>query len=156
MATRIQKGSAAAALAIAIVGGFEGLSLTAYPDVIGKMTVCYGETLNVRRGQVFTKPECDRMFLSSLQDHEKGMRDCLENPDAIPLKTYVSFLSMDYNIGTGGFCNSSIAAAANAGNFRVACERFSHFRRAGGRIIRGLVLRRKDEQMLCLEGVNGK
>lgn len=81
------------------------------------------------------------------------MRKCLSNPDAIPDKPYVAFLSLSYNIGTAGFCRSSLPRYINAGDIRTACNLLPAFNRAGGRVVQGLVNRRRAEQKLCLEGL---
>lgn len=151
--SRVKTVSAVAALAIAVVGTWEGLRLYSYQDVIGVWTACYGETKGIRPGMRFTKEQCDSMFIESLAEHEAGMRRCLKDPDSIPEKSYVAFLSLTYNIGTGGFCNSSLPRLINSGNIRGACNALPLFNRAGGRVVQGLVNRRAYEQRLCLEGL---
>ena len=145
--------TAAGVLAVATVGAYEGLRTTSYRDVIGVWTACYGETRGIKPGMRFTKAQCDQMLVDGLEDFEAGMRRCLANPDAIPDKPYVAFLSLSYNIGTGAFCRSTVARRANAGDLRGACEAMLAFNRAGGREVRGLTNRRQAERKLCLEGV---
>lgn len=157
--TRLKKASAAVgvttagALAIAVVGQWEGLRLYAYKDVIGVWTACYGETKGIKPGMRFTQEQCDVMFLGSLTEHEAGMRQCLTNPDAIPEPTYVALVSFTYNVGVGAFCSSTLRRLANAGDLRGACEQLSRWTRAGGKVVRGLVNRRQAERELCLSGL---
>ncbi|MBO6511855.1 MAG: lysozyme [Roseibium sp.] len=141
------------ATAIALVGAWEGLRLTAYRNVVGIPTVCYGETYGVKMGDKHTKAECDQMLLASLKKHERGMRKCLRDPNAIPAKSYVAFVSLTYNIGVGGFCRSTAAKRLNRGDVKGACDAATWFKKAGGRTIRGLVNRRAAEHRLCLEGL---
>ncbi|MES0880497.1 lysozyme [Roseibium sp. SCP14] len=141
------------AAAIALVGAWEGLRLTAYRDVVGVPTVCYGETYGVKLGDKYTKAECDAMLMRSLRKHEAGMRKCLKNPDAIPGKSYVAFVSLTYNIGVGAFCRSTARKRLNRGDVRGACNAAKWFNKAGGRTIKGLVNRRAAEHRLCLEGL---
>jgi lysozyme len=150
--TRLAGGIGAAA--IALVGAWEGLRLTAYRDVVGIPTVCYGETKGVKLGDQHTKAECDSMLMSSLQAHEYGMRKCLKDPDGIPDRSYVAFVSLTYNIGTGAFCRSTARKRLDAGDLRGACDAATWFKKAGGRTIPGLVNRRKAEHELCLEGLS--
>ena len=145
--------TAAGALAIATVGAFEGLRLTAYQDVVGVWTACYGETRGMRAGLRFTPAQCDQMLSDRLVEFESGMRACLSRPDSLPDKTYVAFLSLAYNIGTGAFCRSSVVRKANAGDLKGACAALTAFNKAGGRIVPGLTRRRQQEQALCLAGV---
>ena len=144
----------AGALAIAFVGNWEGLRLHAYQDVIGVWTACYGETVDIQPGMRFTRDECDVMFISSLTEHEAGMRRCLRAPDTIPEKSYVAFVSVTYNIGVGAFCRSSMARRANDGNLRGACDALLMWTKAGGKVVRGLVNRRQAEHRLCLKGLS--
>jgi lysozyme len=141
-------------LATAVIGNYEGLRLYAYKDVIGVWTACYGETKGIKPGMKFTKDQCDVMFIESLTGYEQQMRYCLNNPDEIPMKTYVAFLSLAYNIGGGGFCKSSIVRDWNAGRAFRACDDLLKYVKAGGRTIQGLVTRRKAERKLCLAGLN--
>ncbi|MBO6510597.1 MAG: lysozyme [Roseibium sp.] len=145
-------GSVAAA-GIALIGAWEGLRLTAYRDVVGIPTVCYGETYGVKMGDKHTKAECNKMLLDSMRKHEYGMRKCLKNPDAIPQESYVAFVSLTYNIGVGAFCRSTAAKRLNRGDIRGACDAATWFKKAGGRTIRGLVNRRAAEHKLCLKGL---
>lgn len=153
MKTRTRLAGTAAAGAIALVGAWEGLRLTAYQDIVGVPTVCYGETRGVQLGDSHTKTECDAMLLSSLKRHEAGMRGCLRHPDRIPEKSYIAFVSLTYNIGVGAFCGSTAARRLNAGDVRGACEAATWFNKAGGRKVKGLVNRRAAEHDLCLQGL---
>jgi lysozyme len=102
----------------------------------------------------FTKGQCHATLSDSLVDHEFGMRKCLKDPDAIPDKSYLAFLSGTCNIGVGAFCRSSMARLANAGDLRSACNALMLYVNAGPKInVRSVVLRRTDEKKLCLEGL---
>ena len=160
MATRLKKtGGALAAitlagsLAIQTVGGFEGLKLYAYRDVVGIWTACYGETKGIKPGMKFSKADCDNMLIDSLVEHEEGMRRCLNQPDALPIKTYVAGVSLTYNIGIGGFCGSTVARKLNAGDISGACDAFLMWDKAKGKRIKGLTVRREAERELCLKGI---
>lgn len=155
-------------LAVYFIGPWEGLRLNSYRDIVGVWTICYGETRGIGPGMAKTKAECDELFGGSIQSHEAGMRRCLANPgptlrqrlqsysaktDGIPTGPYIAFVSLTYNIGTGGFCNSSLPRLINSGNIRGACNALPLFNRAGGRVVQGLVNRRADERRICLEGL---
>ncbi len=139
------------------------LRTVAYRDPVGIPTVCFGETRGVKMGDRYTVEECKVMLGKGLEEFEAGMRHCLKAPDRIPDKSYVAFLSLAYNIGNGGFCKSSIARYANRyaeshslSDLRTACDKILLYNKAGGRVLQGLVNRRKDERRLCLEGVSEK
>lgn len=145
--------AAAGALAVGFIGNWEGLRLYAYKDVIGVWTACYGETKDIKPGMKFTKQQCDVMFIDRLEEFEAGMRKCLAKPDELPIKVYVADLSLSYNIGIGAFCKSSIVKLQNEGKLKESCDRFLLFNKAGGKVVQGLVNRRKEERKLCLAGL---
>lgn len=156
---RIVAGAAAAALAIGLIGQWEGLRTSSYKDIIGVWTACYGETKGIKPGMKFSKATCDNMLVSSLVEHEQGMRRCLADPDGIPIEVYIAELSLTYNIGPGpgrsgreGFCGSSLPAKTNAKQWRAVCDTLPSFNKAGGRVNKGLVNRRATERALCMRG----
>ncbi len=140
-------------LAAAFVGGLEGTKTKAYRDILGIPTVCMGETRGVKMGDEYSLAECRTMFGAALVEYEGGMRSCVKEPDKLPAKTYVAFISGTYNLGVAGFCKSSMVRLANAGDLRGACDAFMNYRRGGKRVIQGLINRRIDERKLCLEGL---
>lgn len=157
----------AGSLAVQTVGGFEGLKLYAYRDVVGVWTACYGETAGIKSGMRFSVADCNNMLIESIVKHEAGMRACLKNPDAIPEKAYVAFVSLTYNIGIGqkatairkgsGFCGSTARKRVDAGDLRGACDAILSWNKGGRplREIKGLTIRRHAERKLCLEGIRG-
>lgn len=153
MNTRLKAGSAALALAVAFIGGWEGLSLTAYPDTGGVPTICYGATRGVKIGQKATKAECDAMFSADLLRHETDMRACLKHPDALSDQTYIAILDYTYNVGGGAACTSTLYRKLNAGDVAGACDQLPRWVRDNGRVIPGLVNRRASDRDLCLAGL---
>lgn len=151
--SRLKKSGALMAGAVALVGAWEGVKTVAYKDIVGVPTVCFGETRGVKMGDRYTMDECRAMLGDALVEFETNMRKCLRSPDSIPDKPYTAFLSLSYNIGTGAFCGSTVARKANEGDLKGACNAIPAWNRAGGRIVKGLVNRRAEEQKICLEGV---
>lgn len=145
--------TAAGAMAIALIGGFEGLDLNSYKDIIGVWTACYGETKGIHAGMTFTKKQCDDMLIRSVVEHEDGMRKCLKVPDNIPDKPYIAFISLTYNIGIGGFCTGTMPKLINAGKIKEACNFLVNYNKAGGKVVNGLVKRREKEKQFCLSGI---
>lgn len=141
------------ALAIGLVGGYEGLKTRAYRDIVGVPTVCFGETRGVKMGDSYTVEECKAMLGDALVEFEQGMRKCMVKPDSVPDKPYVAFLSLTYNIGIGAYCRSTLARKVNAGDIRGACNELPKWNKAGGKVVKGLTRRRAEEQALCLSGL---
>lgn len=151
--SRLKKGSVAAVLACAFVGGFEGLRLNAYRDVVGVATICYGETRGVKMGEKATKGECDAMLVKGLQEFERGVMSCTPGLATAPDSRVVAFVSFAYNVGTGAYCRSTLARKFNAGDTKGACNELLKWNKAGGIPFPGLTRRRQAERELCLREI---
>ena len=57
-------------------------------------------------------------------------------------------VSIAFNIGTGGFARSSVLRRHNARDFTGAADAFLLWNKGGGRVLAGLVRRRKAERDL--------
>lgn len=143
-------GTGAAALLLSIVGAFEGKRNDPYADLIGKMTVCYGETrVQMRR---YTDAECSDMLASGLADFAKPV--LARNPELAGHDAQLAATtSLAYNIGAGNYRKSGVARKFSAGDWRGACDAFLAWRFAGGREVKGLLKRRQAERAICLQGV---
>lgn len=157
--------AAALALATPLVVKWEGTSTKPYRDPIGIWTVCTGETRVEMRE--YSRAQCASMLNEALRkDYGPAVLRCTpsiaDNPAIL-----AAAMSFTYNLGAGNYCKSTIARRFNAGDFKGGCEAFTikvwsdrerrmvvGWAQAGGREMRGLVNRRKDEQLLCLSGVN--
>lgn len=142
-------GTAAAGL-IAVVAQWEGKSNDPYADLIGKATVCYGET-NVPMRH-YTDAECEDMLAGSLADYAAAV--LVRNPE---LRGHdpqiVAASSLSYNIGNAAYARSTVAKRFSAGDWRGACDAFRSWVYAGGRRVQGLVNRREAERKICLRGL---
>jgi GH24 family phage-related lysozyme (muramidase) len=158
MATPSKKtiaGSAAAmAVAVSLIGGWEGLKLKAYQDIVGVWTVCYGETRGVRPGDTYTKAECDQMLAEGIIDFEREVNRLITYKGDIPIETRIAIVSWAYNVGIGAASKSTLMRKLNAGDLEGACNELLKWNKAGGRVVKGLQNRRIDERQLCLRGVN--
>ncbi|MFO1202997.1 MAG: lysozyme [Tabrizicola sp.] len=150
---KVVLGAAAAAavgLALPVIKQWEGRELVPYPDIVGVLTWCDGETRGKPKA-VYTHAECDLITEAAAAEFEAAIRPCL--PDALPPKTRAAFISAAYNIGSGAFCRSSMSRRALAGDLRGACDALMLWTKAGGRVVKGLVNRRTAERKLCLEAL---
>jgi len=136
-----------AALAVAVVGGFEGMRTVAYRDPVGIPTVCFGETRGVHMGDRYTPEQCKEMLGDRLQEFDRGVAECVDVARMTPYR-HAAVVSFAYNIGIGGFCKSSFARRLNEGDPR-ACDELEKYVYAHGLRLPGLVRRRHEEAQLC-------
>jgi len=144
---------AAAVIAVLVVmtGRWEGLELRAYRDIVGVWTICYGDTHGVRPGEVRTKAQCDTGFAKLLGDYRDGVDACLQVP--VPTEVEVSFVDLAYNNGVAAVCRSTLIRKANEGDLRGACDELLKWVYAGGKLVQGLVNRRKQFHQLCISAL---
>ena len=149
----------AAMLAIAgpFVSGWEGKRNTPYRDVVGVLTVCYGETRMIDPNKRYTDDECARQLQEGLAEFGGKVAD--RNPEITTSRfEWAAHTSFAYNIGLTGYSRSSIARQFEAGDRVGACRAMQKYKYAGGRVILGLVYRREGhlerigEYELCLAG----
>lgn len=141
----------AIALASTLIYNFEGERHTVYRDVIGVATYCIGETKNPQFGHVYSHAECMDILGGRLAEFDTAVRACTR--EDMPAEVEAAADSLAYNIGTAGFCKSSIARDIRSGDYNAACNAFELYDRAGGRVIAGLQKRRMAERKVCLEGL---
>jgi lysozyme len=147
-------GATAGAVLLHFVPAQEGTRYKAYRDVVGIWTVCTGDTHNVRPGVTETPAQCEDRLVQQLIIHAKPIIACVPTFQE-PGHDYqiAASVSLGYNIGSAGFCKSSIASAFRGRLWRTGCGRFRLYNKSGGRVIRGLTDRRARETVLCLKGL---
>lgn len=138
------------AMAVSIVGYFEGREIVGYLDPVGIPTVCYGHTATAVVGKRLSDDECERLLQQDLGIALRAVDRAL--PD-IPPTTRAALGSFTYNVGVGAFENSTLLRKAQAGKMVEACHELKRWVYAGGRKLKGLVTRRGAELELCLIGL---
>lgn len=137
-------------LATTLIERWEGTRLSPYRDVVGVWTVCTGETRVAMRR--YTREECRALLETAIRStYGTGVLACVPALDRRPHPLAAS-ISLAYNIGVSAFCRSTVARMFRTGDWRAGCDAFLLWNRAGGRVIPGLVERRRSERALCLEG----
>lgn len=143
-------GAAAAMIVTPFVMSKEGTVYRGYRDIVGVATKCSGDTHDVVVGRVYTEAECARSTERQLVAHAEPVLDCTPGLAGHPHQLSAA-ISLAYNIGSTAYCRSTVARRFNAGDWRGACDAILMWNKAGGRVIQGLVNRRRDERALCLQ-----
>lgn len=152
---KVAAGATAVVIATAtpFIAKWEGLETTAYRDIVGVPTVCYGETRGVKMGDTYTKEQCMDMLKVAVGEYYRKIEPCMTNKD-IPVGVQASILELAYNVGTGAACKSTMMKLANQGKYKEACRELDKWVKAGGQTVRGLQNRRADSKVnLCLKGL---
>jgi len=96
--------------------------------------------------------EVDAILAQDLAKFERGVaRLC---PAALGNQgIFDALVSFSFNVGLGNLQRSGLRMKTNRGDFDEAADEFLKWTKAAGRVLPGLVKRRKDEQALYLSGV---
>lgn len=129
---------------IDLIKSFENLRLTAYLCPAGVWTIGYGHTANVRRGDIITEEQAQKMLESDLAWVERTIQATVMVP--LSQNQYDALCSLIYNIGSAMFSNSTLLKCINNKTGEEAIEaQFKRWKFVNGRESKGLVNRRRKE-----------
>jgi lysozyme len=137
---------------LAIIKKHEGLRLSSYLCPAGVPTIGYGNTRYPDGRKVIigeklsSEKEATQLLLASLESFEAAVNRHLPNLNQCQFDALVSFT---YNVGTGAFIKSTLLkkAKVNAADPSIVDE-FQKWVRGGGKVLPGLVSRRREEANL--------
>ena len=142
---------------LAMIENFEGCLLKASNKLDGVWTIGYGQTgryygKRVRRGMTTTKAEARAW----LRDHSiKTYEDAVTQAVKVPLNQnqFDALVSFTYNVGVGALKQSTTLRKLNAGDYAGAADALTMWTKCNGKVLAGLVRRRKEERALFLTPV---
>ena len=132
---------------INLIKEFEGLRLTAYRCPAGVYTIGYGHTRGVKRGMKITEEEASAFLTADLRNSEKAV----ERYDSVyhwNQNEYDALVSFTFNCGA-----TNLRALLRNGrrNRSQIVATLPLYRKAGGKVLKGLERRRAAEKALFLE-----
>lgn len=141
---------------IALIKGFEGCRLTAYPDPGtggAPWTIGYGWILPVdgkpvRPGMTIDQATADRLLKTGLVSYEKDVQKIVKVK--LTQGQFDALVSFAYNIGSRALSTSTLLKKLNTGDIKGAADEFLRWNKAGGKVMNGLTRRREAERALFL------
>jgi lysozyme len=139
--------------AIALIKHHEGVRSRPYRCPANLWTVGVGHLIGDGKhlpdswNRTFSQEEIDGILKSDLRRFELGVHKMLPN---VPLRQHEfdALVSFCFNLGLGCFQRSTIRQALLRGDKKAAMESLVKYCRAGGKILKGLQIRRLDEKAL--------
>jgi lysozyme len=92
--------------------------------------------------------EVDEILAKDLARFESGVQRLC--PSGLTPGRFGALVSFAFNVGLGNLQNSTLRMKHNRGEFDSAAEEFLKWNKAGGKELKGLTNRRKDEMALYL------
>ena len=107
-----------------------------------------GKSLPDSWNRTFTEKEINALLIRDLSRFERGVRMYIK----VPLRQceYDSLCSFAFNLGLGTLQRSTLRQKINRGDKEGAAKELLKYCRAGGKIIKGLQIRREAEYQMFL------
>lgn len=125
----------------------EGFKAEAYMDSAGVWTIGYGTIringIPVEPGQKITEQEAEAALEADLAWAQTAVNQAVKV--RLTQNMFDALVSLVYNIGVGAFTDSTLLRLLNQGKYQEAAEQFHRWKFAGGKVIPGLVNRRRLE-----------
>jgi lysozyme len=137
---------------LAIIKAFEGWSSKPYKCPAGVPTIGYGSTHGMYGEKItmshlhIDKEEGEVLLLKELEGVYRAIQAYVKVP--LTNNQYSALCSFIYNVGSGNFRASTLLRLLNYGDYEGAAMEFPKWRMAAGKILKGLIKRRKFEQEL--------
>ena len=141
--------------AITLIKHHEGVRNKPYRCPAGLWTVGVGhligdgKSLPADWNRTFTNEEIDGILKRDLNRFELGVHKMLPNV-SLRQHEFDALVSFSFNLGLGTFQRSTIRQALMRGDKETAMESLLKYCKAGGKVLRGLENRRKDEKAMFL------
>lgn len=139
---------ALSALGLVGIAAHEGYSDKAYQDVVGIWTIGFGTTKDVKPADKIDPVKALQRKAEDIVKFEGAIKQCVTVP--LHQHEYDAYVSLAYNIGPGAFCNSTLVKRLNQQDYAGACNEILRWNRAGGRVVKGLAVRREAEYRQCI------
>ena len=136
---------------IKLIKDSEGCKLTSYQCPAGVWTVGYGYTgTDIKKGLCWTQAKADECLLvtaMSVLDRAVKYSPILATANIEKLAAIADFI---YNLGVGNYAKSTLKKQVDAGNWLAASSEIKKWDKAGGKVLKGLTIRRNKEADLIL------
>lgn len=109
-------------------------------------TIGYGCTEGVEPGMRWTHAEAETALRRELDKHERAVMRLVTVDLNDP--RFDALVSFSYNVGSGALSKSTLLRKLNAGDYVGAEREFGKWTKGGGRVLKGLVRRRKAEALM--------
>ena len=136
---------------IKFIKEWEGLWLDSYTDCVGVLTIGYGHTKGVYKGQHITEQQATDFLKQDIAEVER----CLNNLNiTLTQNQFDALCSFGFNVGIGAFnTNYNVGKALREKDFDLLCNSMlSWCHGNNGEVITGLLNRRKAEIELFKNG----
>jgi lysozyme len=136
---------------IKLIKDSEGCKLTAYQCPAGVWTVGWGYTgKDIKKGVTWTQEKADECLLVTAM---KVLDEALSTSPVLKTSTVqrqAAIADFIYNLGIGNYKASTLKKYVDKENWASAYTEIKKWNKAGGKVLKGLIIRREKEASLLL------
>lgn len=133
-----------------IIKGCEGLSLKVYLCPANVPTIGYGHVVRDSEKSLYvggvTKEKAEEILEDDVSYFEREVKDLVDYD--INENQFSALVSFSFNVGVNAFRNSTLRRKLLVGDYDGAANEFKRWNLGGGKILNGLIERRKKEEKL--------
>lgn len=139
-----------------LIKHFEGVKLAPYRCPANLWTVGVGHVIGDGHSlpdswnRRITIEECDAILAADVARFERGVERYITVP--LTQGEFDALVAFSFNLGLGTLQKSTLRQKLNRGDKEGAVESLLKYNKAGGKILKGLDLRRKAEAALFMSG----
>lgn len=132
---------------IDFIKDWEKLSLNAYYDGGGVLTIGYGHTgRDVHEGDTVTEEEAEILLTADLAEAEDAVNDFIDVD--LEQHEFDALVSFTFNCGVDALRGSTLRRLLNNGDYHGAALQFLRWVKDNGVVVKGLVRRRTAEKVM--------
>lgn len=139
---------------IELIQKFEGLRLTAYKCPAGVWTIGYGHTKGVQSDMKISQAQATQFLKEDLKSCEKCVNQYVKV--GLNQNQFDALVSFTFNCGGGALKSSTLLKKLNKGDYTGAANEFLRWNKSNGKVLNGLIKRRKAEKELFLTPIESK
>lgn len=137
-------------LLIKLIKESEGCKLTSYKCPAGIWTIGYGQTKGIKEGITWTQNQADEdLIKTALQVLNQAIK---ASPilATVNMEKQAAIADFVYNLGIGSYTSSTLKKKVDANDWISAAVEIKRWDKAGGKVLKGLTIRRNKEAELIL------
>jgi len=137
---------------VELIKNHEGLVLKAYLCPAGVWTIGYGHTAGVKSWDSISPEQAEEFLKQDLKSSEMSVMRLVQKP--LNQNQFDALVSFVFNVGAGNFQSSTLLKRVNANpnNPDIRGE-FGRWIHGGGKVLPGLIKRRKEEADLFFSNI---
>lgn len=135
--------------AFTLIKGFEGYSAIPYTCPGKRLTIGYGTTRGVYKGQHVSPQQAEELLKMDVAEFEEAINKLVKVP--LTQNQYDALLSFTYNVGAAALEDSTLLIELNKMHYEAVPVQMKRWTRAQGVQLKGLVTRREKEAALFEE-----